>query len=138
MDGAIENDHRRREAAVQYLLLIYDDERHWATLSPEESQAIMKEYSDFTQAVKREGIHRGGEALQATAAAKTVRVRDGAVQVTDGPFAETKEQLGGYYVVECDSIEEAIEAARRIPSARSGSIEVRPVADLPPEYAAGG
>ena len=119
---------------MQYMLLIYDDESQWATMTPEEGKAVMGEYFAYTTAIREQGIFQAGAALQRTATGKTVRVRGGDRTVVDGPFAETREQLGGYYLVECASEEEALEAASRIPSARFGSIEVRPVAILPPEY----
>jgi len=113
------------------MLLIYDDEQQWATMTPEESGQMMKEYFEYSTWLQGKGWFKGGDPLQRTATAKTVRVRDGELQVTDGPFAETKEQLGGYYEVECEKEQDVIEAARRIPSARLGSIEVRPIMEIP-------
>jgi hypothetical protein len=109
------------------MLLIYDDETQWASLPPEQVGAMMGEYRAFSQAMVDEGKMRAGDALQPTRAATTVRVRNGETLITDGPFAETKEQLGGYYLIEAESLDDAIEAASRIPGARNGSIEVRPV-----------
>jgi hypothetical protein len=107
---------------MQYLLLIYDDEKRW---TQGYAEAELGEYrafgKEFAQAIK------GGHALQPTSAAATVRVRDGKRLTTDGPFAETKEQLGGYYLVEAGDRDEAITIAAKIPGARFGSIEVRPV-----------
>jgi hypothetical protein len=115
---------------MRYLLLIYDDETFWETTPPDALDEMMGEYRAFGEAITAEGIMRGGDALQPTATATTVRVRDGETLLTDGPFAETREQLGGFYMVECDGLDQAIEAARRIPGARSGSIEVRPVMEF--------
>ena len=107
---------------MQYLLLIYENEKRYANGYPEDE---MKEYRAFGDAFAKS--IRGGEALQPTGTATTVRVRDGKRLTTDGPFAETKEQLGGYYLVEASNLDEAIAMAARIPGARTGSIEVRPV-----------
>jgi len=112
---------------MQYLLLIYDDETKWATMDPALGQAMMAEYFTFTENVKKAGNYVGGEALQPTHTATTVRVRDGKTMTTDGPFAETREQLGGYYLVEAKDLDEAIAIAAKIPSAKIGSIEVRPI-----------
>ncbi len=113
---------------MQYLLLIHGDESLWGTMSEAESSAIMGEYYAYNEAITAEGIMRGGNALQPTAAGRIVRVRDGERVVTDGPYAETREQLAGFFMVECDTLDEAIDAAARIPGARHGTIEVRPVA----------
>ena len=115
---------------MRYALLIYASEQEWANQSEEESQAQFQEYMAFTKDIVDRGIYQSGEALQATATATTVRVRDGETLTTDGPFAETKEQLGGYYVVEAKDLDEAIEIAARIPDVRRGSIEVRPVMEI--------
>jgi hypothetical protein len=115
---------------MRYALLIYASEREWANQSEEESQAQFQEYMAFSKDIVDRGIYQSGEALQATATATTVRVRDGQTLTTDGPFAETKEQLGGYYVVEAKDLDEAIEIAARIPDVRRGSIEVRPVMEI--------
>jgi len=112
---------------MRYLLLIYGDETTWSDASPEEMAAIMAAHEAFSRATEQEGILRGGEALEPTAAAATVRVRDGETMLTDGPYAETREQLGGFYIVECDSFDQAVDAARRIPEAAHGSVEVRPI-----------
>ena len=112
---------------MQYLLLIYDSESRMATMSKEEGEALMAGYGQFTQEVKESGHMRAGDPLQSTSTARTVRVRDGKTIATDGPFAETKEQLGGYYLVECADMVEAESIAARIPSARNGCIEVRPI-----------
>ncbi len=115
---------------MKYALLIYTDGQGPEEGSPE-AAALMGEYFAYSQAIADEGIVRGGEALQPVGTATTVRVRDGDTLVTDGPFAETKEQLGGFYLVECDDLDQAIHAAARIPDARSGSIEVRSVWEVP-------
>jgi hypothetical protein len=115
---------------MRYALLIYASEQEWANQTEEESQAQFQEYMAFSKDIVDRGIYQSGEALQATATATTVRVRDGETLTTDGPFAETKEQLGGYYVVEAKDLDEAIEIAARIPDVRRGSIEVRPVMEI--------
>src|SRR5437016_3387805 len=111
---------------MRYLALIYSQE---PTEPPTETNGrqMMAEYGDYTQMVKERGAYLGGEALEPSASATTVRVRDGKVSATDGPFAETKEQLGGYYLIEAKDLNDAIQVAARIPSARWGSVEVRPV-----------
>jgi hypothetical protein len=115
---------------TKYLLLIYQDE---ATLpaTPEAFAAMAEEYGAYTNAIAAEGLLRAGEALEPTPAATTVRVRDGRTLVTDGPFAETKEALGGFYMIECDDLDTALSAAARIPGARTGAIEVRPIVPMP-------
>ena len=119
---------------MQYLLLIYDNEKIWADLPKDEADKLFGEYMQFTQDIKASGHHRAGDALQPVSTATTVRVRNGKTQTTDGPFAETKEQLGGYYLIEAKDLDEAVKIAARIPSARLGSIEIRPVMmfDAPP------
>jgi len=112
---------------MQYLLLIYENEKNYATMSENESKKIMGEYFAFTEEIKKAGKMVAGDALQPTHTATTVRVRDGKRLTTDGPFAETKEQLGGYYLVNGKDLDEAIAIAAKIPSARYGSIEVRSV-----------
>jgi hypothetical protein len=112
---------------VQYVCLIYADETIDDSRSDEETNAILGEYFAFTDSIRKSGNYVGGEALQSTPTATTVRVRDDETLVTDGPFAETKEQLGGFYLIEAKDIDEATSIAARIPSARYGSIEVRPV-----------
>jgi hypothetical protein len=114
---------------VKYLLAIYADEAEWGALSDDDRQAMYVEYARFAEDMGRRGMMIDGAELRPTAAATTVRVRDGRTLVTDGPFAETKEQLGGYFVVECDSIDDAIEAAGQLPTARHGCIEVRPLVE---------
>ena len=112
---------------MQYMCLIYDDEKTWDTLPEDERNAVFAEYGTFTESIKGSGNYVAGDALQPTSTATTVRIRNGKTLVTDGPVAETKEQLGGYYLVEAKDVDEALKIAERIPSARYGSIEVRPV-----------
>lgn len=110
---------------MQYLLLIYGNEEYFGKLTEAERNGVMREYDDFTKDIAQSGHLRGGNELQPVANATTVRVRDKKRAVTDGPFAETKEQLGGYYLIEAKDLDEAIGVAR-IPSVRWGAIEVRP------------
>lgn len=112
---------------MQYLLLIYDKESDWGKLSEAEQGAIMKEYRDFSKTINESGHYRAGSQLHPVSKATTVRVRDGKKLITDGPFAETKEQLGGYYLIEAENLDDAVALAARVPSARFGSIEVRPL-----------
>ncbi len=112
---------------MQYLLLIYANEQIYADMSPEQNEQLLGDYFAFTKSVKDSGNYRGGEALTPTNTATTVRVRDGKTLTTDGPFAETREQLGGFYLIEAADIDEAIKIAARIPDAKNGSIEVRPI-----------
>ncbi|HEY7197130.1 MAG TPA: YciI family protein [Gaiellaceae bacterium] len=112
---------------MQYMLLIYDDEQVWENMSEEERGQVFAQYGAYTQELREAGAFLYGDALQPTASATTVTVRDGETLATDGPFAETKEQLGGLYVIEAESIDQALEWASKIPSARIGKIEVRPV-----------
>jgi hypothetical protein len=116
------------ETRMRYLLLIATDPR--PRMSAEEFDAMMAEYSGFGRWAEEKGWLRGGEALEDVTTATTVQVRDGRRLVTDGPFAETKEQLGGYYIVDVPSLDDAIEAAARIPGARIGSIEIRPIREV--------
>ena len=115
---------------MQYMLLIYDNEKVWSGMSENERNALMGEYYAFTEETKKSGKYVSGDALQPIATATTVRVREGKRLTTDGPFAETKEQLGGYYLVDAKDLDEALALAAKIPSARFGSIEVRPVMKL--------
>ena len=114
---------------MKFLLTIYADESGWANASPEDVQRLMAAYGEFGQAAQDAGVLLGGEGLQPTSTATTVRVRDGETLITDGPFAETREQLGGYYLLDCRDLDEAIRWAARIPDAGNGSVEVRPVMD---------
>src|SRR5712691_7639301 len=110
---------------MEYLLLIYEGEARFAGLSEPEVNAEIAEYRAFGEKFAKD--IRGGNALQPTTTANTVRVRNGKPLMTDGPFAETKEQLGGYYLVDAADLDQALEMAARIPGARHGSIEVRPI-----------
>ncbi len=111
---------------MQYMLLIHSQE----TTEPDDPE-VMKRYGAFTQEVQGAGKLVAGDRLQPTAAATTVRIRNGETLTTDGPFAETKEQLGGYYILECDNLDEALAYAAKIPAAEHGSVEVRPIAQVP-------
>ncbi len=112
---------------MRYLCLIYDDESIWEKMPKPELDGMMGEYRAFTESIKQSGHHIGGDGLQPTRTATTVRVRKGKVSTTDGPFAETKEQLGGYYLINAKDLNDALQVAARIPSARLGGVEVRPV-----------
>jgi hypothetical protein len=112
---------------MKYLCLIYDDEKKFATMSKEEGEAFMGEYFAFTEGIKQSGHYLGGNALKPVSTATTVRTRGGKLSTTDGPFAETKEQLGGYYLIEARDLNDALQVAAKIPSVRTGSIEVRPI-----------
>jgi hypothetical protein len=112
---------------MQYLLLIYDKESDWGKLSEAEQGAMMKEYQEFGKSINQSGHYRAGSQLHSVSKATTVRVRDGKKLITDGPFAETKEQLGGYYLIDAKDLDDALAIAARVPSARFGSIEVRPL-----------
>ena len=112
---------------MKYLCLIYDEEKKLGAMSKSDGDQMMAEYGAFTEDVKKSGHYLGGEALHPVQAATTVRVRNGKTSTTDGPFAETKEQLGGYYLIDAKDLNDAIQVASRIPSAKMGSIEVRPI-----------
>jgi hypothetical protein len=112
---------------MQYLLLIYQNEAEMKRPPADTPDQMNQEYVEFTQSIVKSGNMRAGDALQPTSTATTVRVRDGKTLRTDGPFAETKEQLGGYYLIEAKDLDEAIKIAARVPSAKVGSVEVRPV-----------
>ena len=115
---------------MKYLCLIYDEEKKLDAMSKEEGEAFMGEYFGFTEGIKKSGHYLGGNALQPVQTATTVRVRNGKVSTTDGPFAETQEQLGGYYLIEAKDLNDAIRVAAQIPSSRIGSIEVRPIMEF--------
>ncbi|MGH8130581.1 MAG: YciI family protein [Steroidobacteraceae bacterium] len=115
---------------MQYLCLIYEDEKEWQKMPKAETEKIINEFSSYTESVRQSGHYVGGNALQPTHTATTVRVRQGRVATTDGPFAETKEQLGGYYLLQARDLNEAIQLASRIPGARFGAVEVRPVVEM--------
>src|SRR5215471_8986638 len=116
---------------MRYMLLIYSPESFWQSISEQERGKIYQEYLDFTDSIRKSGHYVAGDPLERTATATTVRVRDGKPMATDGPFAETREQLGGYYIVKAKNLDEATAIAARIPSSRIGSIEVRPIVDMP-------
>jgi hypothetical protein len=119
------------EIAMQYLLLIYNQERNWTELNEKDMLSLRGEYMSFTDEIAKSGHYKDGNALQPTHTATTVRVRDGKRQTTDGPFAEAREQLGGYYLIDAKDLDEAIGIAARIPGARTGGIEVRPIMPMP-------
>jgi hypothetical protein len=112
---------------MQYVLLIYRSEKMAEGRTPEQIKQSMAEFGAFTDSIVKSGNFKAVERLQPVAAATTVRVRDGKPQVTDGPFAETREQLGGFYLIDADNLDQAIQIAGRIPSARDGCVEVRPI-----------
>ena len=114
---------------MKYLCLIYEDQTTWDRFTPDEQKKEFAAYGKFTQDVASSGHLVGGEALQPTQTATTVRVRNGSISTTDGPFAETKEQLGGYYLIEAKDLDDAIKVASQIPSAQWGAVEVRPIMD---------
>jgi hypothetical protein len=128
-DGPGRPDREREHAAMRYLLMIYGEE---AAEMPTDAdfRAMMAKYDEFGSWLDSKGWMRGGEALQPTTNATTVSVRDGRRTVTDGPFAETKEQLGGYYLIDAPDLDGAIEAAARIPGAHTGRVEIRPIMEM--------
>ena len=115
---------------MQYLLLIYRNEAEQAKMDASELQKLTADYRAFTQSIIQSGNFKAGDALQMTSTATTVRVRDGKMLTTDGPFAETREQIGGYFLIEAKDVEEAIDIAGRIPGARIGTVEVRAVREV--------
>ena len=120
---------------MRYLCLIYENEKAWESKPQSELEAIMGEYFAFTEGIRSNGKLVAGEALQPTQTATTVKVRNGKVSTTDGPYAETKEQLGGFYLIDAKDLNYAIQVASKIPGARDGAIEVRPVIDFSQEMA---
>ncbi len=112
---------------MEYLLLIYENEKVWHERDDTDRTAIMQAYNAYTKSLQDAGVLKGGNALLPVASATTVRVRNNERITTDGPFAETKEQLGGYYLVDCTDLDQALGWAAKIPSSTSGSIEVRPI-----------
>ena len=112
---------------MRYALLICGDESGMQTRSPEEASATLTEYMAFSEEMGKRGVLQGGERLRPTTDATTVRLRDGEVLTSDGPFAETKEQMGGFYLVDCKDLDEAIEVASKVPAAQHGAVEVRPI-----------
>jgi hypothetical protein len=120
---------------MRYLLLIYQEEPT-EPVPDDVSRTVMSEYAAVTQEIRDRGLWQAGEALEPTSTATTVRVRNGQTLTTDGPFAETKEALGGFYLIDARDLDEAIEIAAKIPAARVGSMEIRPIWELPSDYAA--
>ena len=118
---------------MQYLLMIYRSEAELFKMNDAERQKMTADYGTFTQSIIQSGHFKAGDGLQPSTTATTVRLREGKVLTTDGPFAETREQLGGYYLVEAKDLDEAIAIAARIPGARDGSVEVRPIMIYSPE-----
>lgn len=115
---------------MKYLLMIYGNEAEYAALTEAENAALIAEHDVFTEEAVRRGIMVGGEALEPSHTATTVRVRDGKTLTIDGPFAETKEQFGAFYILDCKDLDEALLMASKIPDARTGSIEVRPIMNM--------
>lgn len=115
---------------MQFVFLLYADEAAWESMDPEAVGAVMAGHDAVTESMKAQGAYLGGEALELSKTASTVRVREGKALISDGPFIEAKEMLGGFYLAECESREEALAWAARIPEASSGAIEVRPIMDL--------
>src|SRR5262245_58598028 len=115
---------------MRYVLMICEDESEYDSIRPEDGAAMMAGYAAFGEEMTERGVLQGGERLRPTTDATTVRVRDGEVLTADGPFAETKEQMGGFYLVDCKDLDEAIDVASKIPGARIGTIEVRPIWEM--------
>jgi hypothetical protein len=115
---------------MRYLCLIYEDQRAWQNMSEADMQKGMAEYNAFTENAKKNGNYVGGEALQPTNTAKSVQVRNGKLSTTDGPYVETKEQLGGYYLIKAKDLNDAVQVASRIPGAKHGTVEVRPIMEF--------
>ena len=120
---------------MRYLCLIYENEKAWESKPQAELEAIMGEYFAFTEGIRTSGKLVAGEALQPTQTATSVRVRNGKISTTDGPYAETKEQLGGFYLIDAKDLNDAIQVASKIPGARDGAVEVRPVIDFSQDMA---
>ena len=115
---------------MRYIFLIYENEALMATRSEEEQQAVFSKYMAFSEKVRADGVFEAGDPLVGTSTATTVRLRKGQTMNTDGPFAETKEQLGGYYILDCKDLDQALTYASQIPAAEDGSIEVRPIMEM--------
>jgi hypothetical protein len=115
---------------MRYMLMICNDETAAVALSPDEQAAMMAEYNAFAEEMGRRGVLRDGWRMRPTTDATTVQVKDGKVLTADGPFAETKEQIGGFYLIECDDLDQAVDAASKIPAAKHGTVEVRPVWEM--------
>jgi hypothetical protein len=112
---------------MQYLLMLYSDESHWNKMTPADQQQAMAAYGAYTEALKNAGVHVGSNRLQPTSAATTVRLVNGKSQVLDGPYADSKEQCGGYYLIDAPDLDSAISWAARCPGASHGTVEVRPI-----------
>jgi hypothetical protein len=123
-------EDRLNEENMKYLLMIYSDEAADARKPQDEQQREMEQYFAYTAQTRNSGVYVSGEALHPTTTATTVRVRGGQLSTTDGPFAETKEQLGGFYLLDCKDLDEAIQWAFQIPHAGQGSVEIRPIVDF--------
>ena len=117
---------------MRYLILIYANEQQFKSATPEQQSAMTNEYGKYMADMNAAGVNKGGEQLQPSFTATTVRVRNGKTQNTDGPFAETKEQLGGYFIIEANTIDEAIAWGAKCPGAQHGAVEVRPIVMQPP------
>jgi hypothetical protein len=115
---------------MRYMMLLYTNQGEWAARGSADQQAVVREHTALMQELQKSGQYETCDALETVQNATTVRVRAGKTHVTDGPFAETKEQLGGYYIVEARDLDDAIAIAARIPDARMGSVEIRPILDL--------
>ena len=115
---------------MQYMLLIYNDETQEPKLGDPRRTALFQAYGEFTEGIRKSGNFVAGAPLQPTATATTVRLRDGKRLVTDGPFAETREQLGGYFLIEAANLDEALDVAGQIPGAKKGTVEVRPIMEI--------
>lgn len=115
---------------MKYLCLVYSDEKAMGTMSKGDLDALMGDYFAFTEDIKKSGHYRAGEALQPVQTATSVRVRNGKLSTTDGPFAETKEQLGGFYMIDAKDLNDAIQIASKIPAAKTGTVEVRPIEEF--------
>ena len=118
---------------MRYMLLIYSDESLYPKMSEADANQLMQEYGEFTEAVQKAGVLKESDRLHPTMAATTVRVRNRDTLTTDGPFAETKEQFGGYYLIDVKDLDEAIAWAAKIPTAKYGTVEVRPIWEYPEE-----
>jgi hypothetical protein len=117
----------KEERAMKYILLIYGDEREWASMSKEDLAKVYEKHGAYSDAMVKAGVMRGGYELQPVATATSLRFTNGKPKTSDGPFAETKEQLGGYYIVEVDTLDQAIEWAEKMPAMGSGTVEIRPL-----------
>ena len=117
----------------KFVLTLWEDQSKWAQAGPEDMAKMTQAYQDVTDEMRSKGGFVSGEGIQPVATARAVRVRDDKISATDGPFAETKEQLSGFYLLECKDQDEAIKWAAKIPAATTGVVDIRPVIDLPPE-----